>query len=305
MNDAMQKLVLGVENLYPHKLEAQYPRILEKIVSMWAAPQMEEFFMGLMVDERGGRQGFPPEVATELYYLGKVFEGTTNLPKTFDHNPLTHLISKQSGTGAFKNSAQDFISMRAPSDDTPWARIEANTKRDIESKGYPCSAEGFLKAAGAGDIGAVRLFLNGKINVDTCDERGWTPLIIAAFNGREELAQLLIECGAHVSIKDKGGYTPLHWAAFKGHVGIIKQLIIKNADVNARSLRDWTPLIMAALNGHLAACSVLIASGALSGLETHDGWSALQKASLNHHEPVMKLFLSLMKADMHGLTVKK
>lgn len=301
----MWKLVLGVESLYPKKLEEQYPRILEKIVKLWPTPQIEEFFMELMVDERGGRQGFPPEVATEVYYLGKVFEGTRNLPKTFDNNPLAHLNNKPSGTGAFKNSPQDFVSMRAPSDDTPWARIEASTKREIESKGYPCTAAGFLKAAGAGDSSAVRLYLNGKINIDTCDERGWTPLIIAAFNGREELATLLIESGANVSIKDKGGYTPMHWAAFKGQAGIIKQLIIKDADVNARSMRDWTPLIMAALNGHLAACSALIASGALTGLETHDGWSPLQKASLNHHEPVMKLFLSLMKADMHSLVIKK
>ncbi len=308
MNDAMWKLVYNEESLYPNKLEQHYPRIMEKIIKLWPTPQMEEFFNDLMVNNdpmRGDRQGFPPEVARELYYLSKVFEGTRNLPKSVDNNPLAHLNSNPVNGGNFKYSPQNFVNMRTPSDDSPWISIDTNTRREIESMGYPSTAPGFLKAAGARDLSAIGLFLNCKINIDTCDERGWTPLIIAAFNGSEELAKLIIQNSANVSIKDKGGYTPMHWAAFKGHANIVKQLIIKDADINARSLRGWTPLLMAAMNGHLPACATLIASGANTNLSSDDGWTALQKASHNNHTSVIKLFLSLMKVDLRGLKSKE
>jgi len=312
MNEVMWKLVHGVENLYPYKLEQLHPRVLEKIVKMWSTPMMEEFFQDLLVNAREDRQGFSPEVASEIYYLSKVFEGTRNLPKLRDDNLMAHLNARPvandtfSKTGNhFKYSQQDFISMRAPSDDSPWAKIGSDKRLEIERKGYPCTAPGFLMAVGARDIGAVSLFLNCRINIDTCDERRWTPLITAAFLGAEDLAKFLIMNGANVNIKDAGGYVPMHWAAFKGHAQIIKLLVMNEADVNARSSLGWSPLMVAAMNGHLSACTALIASGANIDLSTQDGWTALQKASFNGHQPVVKLFLSLMKADLSGFKLKR
>ena len=299
----MWKLVYGEESLYPYELEQHYQRIMEKIIKLWPTPQMEKFFNDLMVtdhSERGERQGFPPNVAKELYYLGKVFEGTCNLPKTRDDNPLAHLNSNPPSSSNFKYSPQSFVNMRSSSDDSQWTNIDANTRSAIESMGYPCTAPGFLKAAGAKDLDAISLFLNSKINIDTCDERGWTPLIFAAFNGSKELANLLIQKGSNVNIKDKAGYTPMHWAAFNGYTHIMRRMVIEDADINARSLRGWTPLMMAAMKGHLSACAILIASGANTDSSTNDGWTALQKASSNNHTPVIKLFLSLMKVKLQG-----
>jgi hypothetical protein len=185
--------------------------------------------------------------------------------------------------------------MRAPSDDSPWAGINANSRYEIERLGYPCTAAGFLKAAAAKDLKAIGLFLQCNINIDTCDERGWSPLIFASFNGNLELAKLFLEFGANVNLKDGGGFSPLHWAAYNGHAELIKHFVTHNADINARSLRDWTPLMMAAMNGHLSACTALIASGAETSLVSSRGWTALQKASFNHHLPVIRLFLSLLK----------
>jgi hypothetical protein len=295
MNNAMLELVYGEESLYPHNLERHHPRILEKIVHLWHTPQMEEFFLELMVNTRSDRQGFSHEVAGELYYLSKVFEGTRNLPKAVDDNPLAQLSSKLVKTGKFEHSPQDFINMRAQSDDTPWAHINPDLRYQIENLGYPCTPAGFLKATGAKDIKAVSLFLHCDINIDTCDERGWSPLFLAAFNGNEELAKLFIESGANVNLKDNGGFTPLHWASFNGHANIIKYFVTRDADINANSLRGWTPLMMAAMNGHLSACTALIASGAETSLASSLGWTALQKASFKHHVPVIKLFLSLLK----------
>jgi ankyrin repeat protein len=258
---------------------------------------MEEFFSELMVNTRSDRQGFSHEVAGEIFYLSEVFEGTRNLPKIFDDNPLSQLNNKfvGTGTGNYAHSHQEFINMRAPSDDSAWTFITPAAQREILDLGYPCTPAGFLKAAGAKDLKAIGLFLHCNINIDTCDERGWTPLFLAAFNGNGELAKLFFEFGANLNMKDHGGFTPLHWAAYKGHANVIKHFVTHNADINTRSLRGWTPLMMAATSGHLSACSALLASGAESGLTSGHGWTALQKASFSHHTPVIKLFLSLMK----------
>jgi ankyrin repeat protein len=295
MNKAVLDLVYGEEALYPKHLELHHPRILAKIVLLWHTQQMEEFFLELLVNTRSDRQGFSHEVASELFYLSEVFEGTRNLPKAFDDNPLAQLNNKPEKSGNFEHSPQDFINMRAPSDDSPWARISPASRHEIEILGYPCTPNGFLKATGAKDLKAIGLFLHCHINIDTCDERGWTPLFFSAYNGNLELSKLFLEFGANVNMKDHAGFTPLHWAAYSGHTNIIKHFVTHSAEINARSSRDWTPLMMAAVNGHLAACSALLACGAETNLVTSHGWTALQHATLNHHAPVIRLFLSLLK----------
>ena len=295
MNRAMLELVYGVESIYPAQLELHHPHILEKIVTLWHTPQMAEFFLELMLNTRGDRQGFSHEVANELYYLNQVFDGTRNLPVVFDDNPLAQVNHRLAGSANFEPSPQDFINMRAPSVDGPWAHIPPDTRHEIESMGYPCKPQGFLKAAAARDIKAIGQFLHCGISVDTSDERGWTPLFLSAFHGNSEFSKIFIEFGANVNMQDCAGFTPLHWAAFNGHTTIIEHLITHKANINAPSLRGWTPLMMAAWNGHLFACSALIDSGADTGLVSSHGWTALQKASFQHHVPVIKLFLSLLK----------
>ncbi len=314
MQDATLKLVYGIESLYPGKLAQAYPAIMQKFITLWETPMMEAYFQELMVDESGGRQGFSPDIATEIYYLSKVFEGTRQLPKTSDDNLLDHVNRKPAfganfdgtRTGAFHQYNElEFVSVRATDDDSLWNNIAPEKQRAVISKGYPCTLSGFMEAVGVGDVGVISLFLDCKINIDTRDERRWTALTIAAFNGREAITSMLIRQGANVLIKDVGGYSPIHWAAYNGHANIIKLLIVNGADVNAASQQGWTPLIAAAMNGHLSACAPLIAGGANINSSTSDGWSALQKACSHNRHDVAKLLLSLMKVDLSRIKPNK
>ena len=54
----------------PRELARKFPRIANRLCELWRRPaQCDRYFKTLMMDERGGRKGFPPEVAAELSTL--------------------------------------------------------------------------------------------------------------------------------------------------------------------------------------------------------------------------------------------
>lgn len=57
---------------YPASLEGQFPRILERVVRDWGKAGLDAYLDELMLPERGGRRGFPPEVAVDILKLAAV-----------------------------------------------------------------------------------------------------------------------------------------------------------------------------------------------------------------------------------------
>jgi hypothetical protein len=57
---------------YVTMLESKYPRILASITVMWGAQELNVFLRKLILDDRGGRQGFPPEAWDELNALSSL-----------------------------------------------------------------------------------------------------------------------------------------------------------------------------------------------------------------------------------------
>lgn len=63
----------------PNSLAKQFPRIANRLAEIWKRPlQCERYIDDLMIDLRGGRQGFPPSVAAEIAALKVHFVRTTN-----------------------------------------------------------------------------------------------------------------------------------------------------------------------------------------------------------------------------------
>ncbi|EKV56157.1 ankyrin repeat domain-containing protein [Brachyspira hampsonii] len=100
----------------------------------------------------------------------------------------------------------------------------------------------------------LKNLLRYKMNLNTTNERGLTPLLYAIECGNERAVRVLLEY-SDVNIEYKlpddfadypyinkyegdsfniGGATPLMFAIFKGNARIVKQLIDKNANVKAR-----------------------------------------------------------------------
>ena len=50
-------------------LEELFPRLVPEIVAFWGSPTCFDQLQALLVDSRGGRQGFPADVYSDLSFL--------------------------------------------------------------------------------------------------------------------------------------------------------------------------------------------------------------------------------------------
>lgn len=50
-------------------IEARFPHIARRLEALWQTPQIDLYMDSLLIDTRGSRQGFPPDVLDELMFL--------------------------------------------------------------------------------------------------------------------------------------------------------------------------------------------------------------------------------------------
>src|SRR5690242_6266983 len=76
LNDDARALLKSLDAaLLPIHLACRFPRIMNRIASLWRRPaHLDPYFDDLLTDKRGGRQGFPFEVARELLALREHYQ---------------------------------------------------------------------------------------------------------------------------------------------------------------------------------------------------------------------------------------
>ena len=252
---------------YPHQLVARFPHVARHMESHWNDAQaMADYFTELMISKRPNRQGFPPDVAMEIMSLSMAY-GKIGRLKALEDGP------KRTITGQHRWETERLI-------------------KEIEELGYAFTKEGFAKAAEAGNREICEKFVKAGFDVDNRDSRDWTPLMIACFHGREQLALMLLDYGADLFAKDRGGYTPLHWAAFSGYQEVVGLLLGRGVPANVLSNAGISPLLQASARGHLEVISQLLESKANPNLNANDGSSPLFKAIANKHIDVIQVLLN-------------
>ncbi|XP_068017803.1 ankyrin repeat domain-containing protein 27 isoform X1 [Melanerpes formicivorus] len=106
--------------------------------------------------------------------------------------------------------------------------------------------------------------VSGKLNDPSMvtpfsrDERGYTPLHVAALCGQTSLVDLLVAKGAIVNATDYHGSTPLHLACQKGYQNVTLLLMHYKASGDVQDNNGNTPLHLACTYGHEDCVKALV-----------------------------------------------
>jgi ankyrin repeat protein len=253
----LARILEGYMHQYPHTLEDKYVRVFNNIMSTWGTPDCDKIFEDLFFDNRGGRQGFPPDVMHDILFMSRL------------HDKLRHVKLGRK-------------------DEDVWGNVEWKERMEKECN-IEFSPRGFFWATEKGNEKAIGLFLEAGADVNLRNQFSWTPLMVATFMGSEGSANKLINAGANVSVRDKRGYAPLHWAVQRGFARVAELLVQKGAYVDVRSLKGITPLYQAAAFGRNNIARMLIAHRASVNAADQEGFTPLHKAVANKNLEIIRL----------------
>lgn len=162
--------------------------------------------------------------------------------------------------------------------------------------------------------------------LEAVDERGLSPILVAAYYQEPEIAAYLADRKVILTLHEAcvtgrithvirllarnpelvnqpspDGYFPLGLAAFFGHAEIVSYLIAAGAAVNAPSQNSLrvTPLHSAAAGRHLEVAQILLKHGADPNARQAGGFTPLHAAAQNGHLDMIRQLL-LAGADLQA-----
>ncbi|XP_067682911.1 ankyrin repeat domain-containing protein 50-like [Haliotis asinina] len=150
-------------------------------------------------------------------------------------------------------------------------------------------------ACRVGDLERVGHILSlSVVDVNSRDEeKGRTPLMVAAWKGHERIFDLLVRKGANASLVDNKSRNILHWACTGGHPDMVEHVLTRySMYINSRTNIGVTPLMKAAYHGHTDVFDYLVSIGANVSLVDNDGDNLLHFASMGGHANMVEHILS-------------
>ncbi len=134
-----------------------------------------------------------------------------------------------------------------------------------------------IKAIIRGKEPFVRLFLSHGADPNQALPNGNTPLMLA-IRCKDQLCNLLLNCGAHFDTKDDGGMTALMVAASERNPTATRLLLERGADVNA-AMDGTTALEWAQRRDSFAVADLLVRGGADVNARSRYGFTLLMGAA--------------------------
>lgn len=130
------------------------------------------------------------------------------------------------------------------------------------------------------------------VNADTTDKTNFVVsdnIFEAVKNIDITSLNILLSEGADVDSINQDGETPLMIASEIGNMRMLNILLIHNPDVNMKNQNGSTALMIAAENGQLYVADRLIQEGAKIDIKNNRGETAVELAAKNGHKEVLEL----------------
>lgn len=135
-----------------------------------------------------------------------------------------------------------------------------------------------------------RFDIKNPVNPSAPDQAKQTPLHIAAWHGRVELCDLLIQSAAEVDLCDSEDCTPLSLAITKDHDMTVRTLLRLQADPMRRNAQELAPLQLACVSGALAVAKTLASMKLLPGPDEPPWRRPMALANFYGHKEVSNFF---------------
>lgn len=142
------------------------------------------------------------------------------------------------------------------------------------------------EASALGRLDRVREILRADPSlVSTHAPDGFTPVALAAFFGRAEVAKALIAAGADVNAAARNPFkvAALHAAVAGRNMEIIRAVLAAGADANAPQQAGFRPIHEAGSSGNRELAELLLAHGADPSLPNDAGQSGIDLAREKGH----------------------
>ncbi|GAA4649091.1 hypothetical protein GCM10023116_13650 [Kistimonas scapharcae] len=148
-----------------------------------------------------------------------------------------------------------------------------------------------IQAAQYGDMESVTFLLNNNASVNKaragCD--WYTPLASAVMNGRFNVAEVLLNHGADITVTTKAGASLLQMAVDAGHREMVMKLLDYKADIRHLTNKRDSVLGLAAQKGHGDIVQVLLAHGSDVNHANEQGVTPLMMAAAAGHKSIIEL----------------
>jgi ankyrin repeat protein len=133
------------------------------------------------------------------------------------------------------------------------------------------------------------LLLDNEAEIDArSEERGWTPLMFAAYDNNADMVRLLLDRGADVNARNIYGWSILTVTARVGHLEIVQELIDRGAELNIKNEDGMTALMWAANEGHIDVVNALLDAGANPDIRSKSRDTAMKYAAYQGHTDVVR-----------------
>ena len=136
----------------------------------------------------------------------------------------------------------------------------------------------------------IENILNGNLDVDQMDARGYTAIHLAVWKQEtEHIIKLLDKAACPVDLPSGSGQTPLILAAASGSLQLVKFFLDRGADLEIKDNLGMTPLMTAVQNGKILTFYCLLHRGAKTDAVDKNGCGLVHWAAYRNQVNMLRV----------------